>query len=89
MSNLVLDKTNELFYLGNKKCIHINIPEVFKNNENRWGKEAKRRCNNYGKSLVGSVVEREGIKYKVYGFEIMEGAFDYVGGLILGVNELK
>jgi hypothetical protein len=55
----------------------------------RYGKEAFKKAHKYGKGFIGKIIFVDLTAYTVTGYDIMVGSCDYVGSLLLSIEEYK
>ena len=87
-----LDKS-DIIKLSDRTVITTNgdyPTSIFKErfSPDRYGNEAIAKAHEYGKSLIGTTVFVEELEFKMLGHELMMGACDYVGSLLLLVEEV-
>jgi hypothetical protein len=87
-----LDKS-DIIKLSDRTVITTNgdyPTSVFKErfSPDRYGDEAFKKANKYGRSLIGTKISVEELEFEITGFEVMVGSCDYVGSLLLLVEEL-
>lgn len=87
-----LDKS-DIIKLSDRTVITTNgdyPTSVFKErfSSDRYGSEAVKKAHEYGKTLIGTKISIEELEFKILGFDLMMGSCDYVGSLLLLVEEL-